>query len=450
MFQSCRCSNLPLRISLAIGTCLTFLVCLSPLCYAANWYVDNAATGSNKGTSWANAWTNFSNIKWGIDGVKAGDTLFISGGSTSKTYTSSLTVGADGTPTARITIKVGQEAPHNGMVVFNGRNTSFTAIDFGGKSYVTISGDYQGLRHLKIMDCGATAINGDSLINDIVEYVEIKSCKDGIEMTSSSGTIIRYCYLQGIYHDHGIQVIGSTGGFDDILIHHNIIDLNTLTVDPWTGPDGIQATCGCSIYDNYIHTTSGTVTSDQHQDGVQLMGHHHKVYNNKFQDFVNACIELNLWGDPAGYIYCYNNEMSLTNSDVGVKRGIEIGMWDDQQEAITEVRFYNNTFVDFGFLAIIGNLRTASVSCPLSSYPTYPGGAPTSLETVCRSWYSDISIRTILFSLLNRNSARAFASSVFPTPVVPKKMKEPIGRFVSCNPARLRRIASETAPMASS
>ena len=56
----------------------------------------------------------------------------------------------------------------------------------------------------------------------------------------------------------------------------------------------------------------------------------------------------------------------------------------------------------------------------------------------------------MLFSLLNRNSASAFASSVFPTPVVPRKINEPIGRFVSCSPARLRRIALETAAIASS
>jgi ATP-dependent Clp protease ATP-binding subunit ClpB len=38
-----------------------------------------------------------------------------------------------------------------------------------------------------------------------------------------------------------------------------------------------------------------------------------------------------------------------------------------------------------------------------------------------------ISIRVIIFSSSNRYSARAFASSVLPTPVVPKKINEPIG-----------------------
>ncbi len=53
-------------------------------------------------------------------------------------------------------------------------------------------------------------------------------------------------------------------------------------------------------------------------------------------------------------------------------------------------------------------------------------------------------------SLPNMNSARALASSVLPTPVGPRKMNEPIGRLGSLRPARARRTARETVPIASS
>jgi hypothetical protein len=60
-----------------------------------------------------------------------------------------------------------------------------------------------------------------------------------------------------------------------------------------------------------------------------------------------------------------------------------------------------------------------------------------------------MSILMSVSSLPNMNSASAFASSVFPTPVGPRKMNEPIGRFGSFRPARARRTARETVSIAS-
>ena len=54
------------------------------------------------------------------------------------------------------------------------------------------------------------------------------------------------------------------------------------------------------------------------------------------------------------------------------------------------------------------------------------------------------------FSSSNSTSASALHSSVLPTPVGPRKMNEPIGRFGSCKPERLRRTALDTASTASS
>ena len=56
-----------------------------------------------------------------------------------------------------------------------------------------------------------------------------------------------------------------------------------------------------------------------------------------------------------------------------------------------------------------------------------------------------MSMRTMAFSSSNSTSASALQSSVLPTPVGPQKMNEPIGRFGSCRPLRLRRTALATA-----
>jgi hypothetical protein len=93
---------------------------------------------------------------------------------------------------------------------------------------------------------------------------------------------------------------------------------------------------------------------------------------------------------------------------------------------------------------LYGFRRTASVSCPPSSYPTYPGGAPISLDTEYFSMYSLMSIRTIFCSSSKRVCARVLASSVLPTPVGPRNRKEPIGLVGSLIPALERRMASVT------
>src|SRR5688572_7028822 len=95
-----------------------FLQLVLTTCFGANWYVDNAATGANNGTSWANAWNNPTNVVWAS--VNPGDTVYVSGGSATKTYTDWLQIGKDGTPGNPITVKIGQDAGHNGIAIFNG------------------------------------------------------------------------------------------------------------------------------------------------------------------------------------------------------------------------------------------------------------------------------------------------------------------------------------------
>ena len=85
-----------------------------------------------------------------------------------------------------------------------------------------------------------------------------------------------------------------------------------------------------------------------------------------------------------------------------------------------------------------GRRLTFSVSCPPSSYPTYPGGAPTRREEEYFSWNSDMS--SVIRDLASpyTRSASIFARWVLPTPVGPRKRKLPIGLFGSARNALLR------------
>jgi hypothetical protein len=64
--------------------------------------------------------------------------------------------------------------------------------------------------------------------------------------------------------------------------------------------------------------------------------------------------------------------------------------------------------------------------------------------------YSDMSTRIRADWSPKRNSVKRRATSVLPTPLGPRKTKEPMGRLGSRSPARLRRMAFETALRASS
>jgi len=99
---------------------------------AAYYYIDREAAGANDGSSWKNAWRGFSHIDWRR--ISSGDTIFVSGGSTSKAYREPLVIEASGAGTKPVTITRGKDAGHDGDVVFDGCN-----IVIHKRSHVTVS-----------------------------------------------------------------------------------------------------------------------------------------------------------------------------------------------------------------------------------------------------------------------------------------------------------------------
>jgi hypothetical protein len=89
-------------IFLNMGTIFLAILCLETLNFpgnswgAAYYVMPSGACGNGDGTTQAcdgphGAFDGFSNITWGTNGVKAGDTLYLISG---KTYTGSLTIQA--------------------------------------------------------------------------------------------------------------------------------------------------------------------------------------------------------------------------------------------------------------------------------------------------------------------------------------------------------------------
>jgi hypothetical protein len=227
---------------------LFMIVSFSMRCFSASYYVDNSVASSGNGSSWGSAWRSFSSINWGI--VNAGDTIYISGGSTSKTYNETLTVGKSGLSGNSITIARGVDAGHNGTPIL-------PKLAISDRNYVAV-------KRLNIRNGSsdeAVYISGSSA-GVLVEDNDVYSGNGrGFNVRSTTGTLtIRNnrvttpgntiaqtdgIYLQDntgvvIFEDNNVEVsnIDSTGHSDALQTHRNgsmIIRNNVSRVQPQEG-----------------------------------------------------------------------------------------------------------------------------------------------------------------------------------------------------------------------
>jgi hypothetical protein len=334
---------------------------------AANWYLDKDAIGSKNGISWTNAWTSFSSVVWGAGGVSPGDTLYISGGTTSKTYTATgigmLTVGASGTnDSTRITIATGAKSPsptgHDGQVIFDGNANYLALINADGRSYITIDGEKNGAINWKIFNASAAPNETNGAVhigagpNNKVLYLEIERTSNGIMMQSHTYGEIGYCNLHDIRCDSAIRAVGSNAGatsYDRTLIHHNTIQINRDS--SFYGADGVKCAEGISLYNNTFSTSLATTTCTQHPDFIETNGGRYvKIYNNTFKNIGDSAIDMAdfTYAGTWGHVQIYNN-LFYNDSDHPYGPGYHyesFRMYNFSVTALSDVHIVNNTFVD--------------------------------------------------------------------------------------------------------
>jgi hypothetical protein len=360
---------------------MKYLLCLIALMPAAaanatTWYVDNTASGAKNGTSWANAWTSLSSVS----GVKAGDTVYISGGpsGSSQTYSTGTWAPAGGSASGGIiTYQIGQDSQHNGTAIFNCSGTFITL-----SSYLAVVGDAgDGQMHFAVTGCNTMAWQYNGPTHDRIAYVNFG------QVTGNGANPEDWIFLDPVSafeFDHNYVYMTSPTAnayayfqfqdstWDGSKIHNNTIYTPHATGDPGQGADGIEAgsATGYSIYNNLFVSYGNNYTGGQHADGWQDTGgsSYIKIYNNTYMNYGNFC----LYGDPTfgpmSYVYVYNN--IVMDSDPNVQAGSSGGIIFGTDGGL------NTGSTSFSYIVIANNIAvdflTRQAAFALNNHTSFP------------------------------------------------------------------------------
>ncbi len=274
---------------------------------AANWYVDNQSTGANSGLSWQDAWKSIGSVNWSA--VSPGDTVYISGGSSSKTYNEIVNPGANGTSGRPITIDVGANSPipsgHNGTVIINGVKVS--------GSWITVNGLSGGNRKMTVQATGDGAYISGS--NVTISYLTIRNTAGrGVYLNSAHNSIIRG-------NDIATGNINSGSQTDGIYIQYgsdNIIENNTVVLgnNGAAHNDVFQMSNGEArliVRNNWFEWSDNRAGTDSQVCMIAAPGGYLYFYNNVLVGGIGMSYQVVLFG---GYLPGYSGDFYFWNNTV--------------------------------------------------------------------------------------------------------------------------------------
>jgi len=293
------------------------------------WYVDNAANGANNGTSWTDAWKSFADIDWGSGGVIAGDTLYISGGASSKTYSETLAVGASGSAGAPIRIDVGANSPapsgHAGTVIIDGGSTRSSGIVVSNRVYISVNGlDAQKNYRLLVQNhtgvgVGSVQVSNSSYTN--IDYVKVNHGRSrGVFFDNADHSRIRGCDVRTGFVNTAVQTDGLYLQFgNDNIVENNVVVLSN--ADTSNHMDCLQVANGenrLTIRNNWLEWTNGLGNDQSQTFIIEGSSDWVRFYNNVVLGSSNNPYQAALFKDASGGVHSIWNNIIIAQSPTGI------------------------------------------------------------------------------------------------------------------------------------
>lgn len=221
-----------------INKVVTFLVILSALSYAANYYCDNLAPSGGNGTQTQ----PLQSVQQAMDMLQAGDTLFVrgdlSGGG--QVYNEQLSVSVSGNASAPIVV-----------TAFPGETV---IIKYDSK--FSLDESYWHFRNL-IFDHNGSAsdvFRWSGSYNKLTNCEVRNGSRDGIDMNGGDGNVIEYSKIHNLTNTDGIDSHGIIlqDGNNNIFRHNEIFDCKGDCIQIYHG-----TASGTLIEHNDLYTTLG-------------------------------------------------------------------------------------------------------------------------------------------------------------------------------------------------